>query len=73
MDKLSNRLGYDLDARANLGLGFAEFDLKGQAVSVRLYPALDLVAEFKARDLGLGGFDAPPICLPAKDDERGYE
>lgn len=73
MDKLSNRLGYDLDARANLGLGFAEFHLKGKAVSVRFHPALDLVSEFEARDLGFGGFDTPAIRLPAKDDEGGYE
>jgi hypothetical protein len=29
MDKFSYGLGYDLDACADLGLGFAEFDLKG--------------------------------------------
>ncbi len=27
MDELTDRLGYDFDACANLGLGFAEFDL----------------------------------------------
>jgi hypothetical protein len=40
MDKLANGLGYDFDACANLGLGFAEFHLKGQAVSVRSHSAL---------------------------------
>jgi len=42
MDVLTDGAGYEFDACAHLGFGFAEFHLKAQAVSVRSHPALQL-------------------------------
>lgn len=73
MNELTDRFGYDFDASANSGLGFAEFYLKAQAVSVRLYPSLKLVTQFDLQHFCLSGFDPPTIGRPPQDNERGYE
>jgi len=69
----ADRLCDNAHARSDACLGFAETDLGAQAVSVRFHPALKFVAQFDLQRVCLGGFQAPPVCLPPQDDERGYE